>query len=42
MVKISHDERGDLFWDQEGDHSLYDADGKRVGSTEDGTKFVFG
>ncbi len=41
MVKVTHEERGDLFWDQEGDHSLYDAEGKRVGSTEDGTEFVF-
>jgi hypothetical protein len=41
MVKVLHEERGNLFWDQEGDHSLYDDDGNRVGSTEDGREFVF-
>jgi hypothetical protein len=36
MVKVSVDGR-DLLWDQDGDKSLYDAEGTRVGRTEDGT-----
>jgi hypothetical protein len=41
MIKITHEERGELSWDQEGDGSLYDAAGKRVGSTTDGEVFNF-